>query len=310
MTVPRWDAKTASRRFPGEPARHPGEPARTVRPGPKRKMLLAGLAAFVAVAATVGATQAIDGEERIGVCHATGSAENPYVFQVVNEDGFEHGHHRHHEDDFFVTDLGRGCVSDDLVVAPAPGNGTEPAGNASEEPVAETPEQPAGNETPASEEPAAEEPAEEPAPEGTETPTQNETEGDGNVTPPQPPAGDAAVRQSAAQDDFAVTLTLRVTSIGPGVAEDVVLEDQLPDVRRSWSLTGADAEAFCVLDGRSLSCWFGDLAPGEERIVVLGSFTDRMPCGFALTNTAFVSSVADAEARNDASSASITARSC
>lgn len=316
MTVPRWDADRQLRRFPGEPdprpARAPG--------GRKRKVAWAALAALMVIAVAVSATQMAQEDRRIGLCHHTGSETNPYVFQVVKEDGYEHGHHRHHEGDFFVTDLSRGCVSDEL--APAPGNETpeEPAGNETpddpEDPTGnETPEEPTGNDTP--EEPSGNETPDEPA--GNETPeepTGNETpeEPSGNETPPDnatepEPAGDAAVRQTAVQDDFAVALTLRVTSLGPGVAHDVALDDQLPDVRRSWQLAGADAGS-CVLDGRSLSCWFGDLPAGEERVVEVHSFTDRMPCGFALTNTAYVTATGDAEARNDASSASIAARSC
>lgn len=308
-------------------------------------MLWGGIAAVLLAAAAVSATQALDEEERIGVCHATPAAEEPYVFLVVKKDGYEHGHHRHHDGDFFVDDLSRGCQGDDPVV---PGNATGPAGNespsepvgnetpaepvpdepAAEEPAAnETPGEPAGNETPTEpagnetpEEPAGNETPEEPA--GNETPEEpadNETpaEPSGNETPAEPsgnetpaePAGDAAIRQTAAQDDFAVTLTLRVTSLGPIDATDVTLDDQLPDLRRSWQLTSM-AGGQCVLDGRSLTCWFGDLAPGEERVIELRGYTDRMPCGFALTNTAFVSSTGDAEERNDASSASIAARAC
>ena len=316
MTVPRWDAQTASRRFAGEPETTPA------RGGRKRKALWATLAALTVAAVAVSATQAI-GDDRIGVCHATGSATEPHVFLVVKDDGFEHGHHRHHEGDFFVSDLSRGCAGDEPVVPDAPGNETPPSGN-------ETPEAPAGNETP----PAGNETPEQPAgnetpPVGNETPeapTGNETPPAGNGTPEEPagngteepaqngtsepaPAGDAAVRQSVVQDDFAVVLTLRVLSAGPGVAQDVTLDDQLPDVRRTWQLAGADAQA-CVLDGRSLSCWFGDLPAGQERVVELRSYIDRMPCGFALTNTAFVAATDDAEPRNDASSASIAARAC
>lgn len=321
MTVPRWDAKTASRRFPGEPA----PPTRPPMP-PRRKALWAAIATLLVAAAAVSATQTVgdqggQDDDRIGVCHATGSDEEPFVFLVVKKDGFEHGHHRHHDGDFFVTDLARGCVSDDPVLPPAqPGNGTTPPGNATPEEPAEgpatntTPEpsagEPAGNGTPESP-PADDAPASPPAngTAGPAGPAANETgNGTGNETPAAP-AGDAAVRQEAVQDDFAVTLTLRVRSAGPGLAQDVTLTDNVPDVRRTWQLSGPDAAA-CVFDVRSLSCWFGDLAPGEERVVVLGSYTDRMPCGWALTNTASVSATGDAEPRDDASSASIAARAC
>ncbi len=310
----RWDDKRKTRRFPGEPA-----PAPRASPGGRRRKAgWAALGALLVLAAAVSATQAGQEEERIGVCHATGSQEQPYVFLVVKEDGFEHGHHRHHDGDFFVTDLSRGCVSDDLVVPPTPAeNGTEPtepAGNASvpddgTTPPAE-PQEPAV--TPEPTEPSTGNETSEPANETAEPTEPAEPAEPANETQPEPapePAGDVSVRQSAVQDDFAVTLTLHVLSVGPGVAHDVVLTDQLPDVRRSWQVAGDDA-AECVLDGRSLSCWFGDLPAGEERTVELRSYTDRMPCGWALTNTAVVSGADDAEARNDASSASIAARAC
>lgn len=238
-------------------------------------MLLAGLGALIVLAVAVSATQ-LSGDERVAICHATASEANPYVLILAKKDGFEHGHHRHHDGDFFTDNLEQGCTGD-VPVVPDEGNGTS-------------------------------EPTEPEVPADPETPEDNATSPPANETPVPDPV-DVAVRQAAVQDDFAVTLTLRVANVGPGLAQQVSLDDQLPDVRRSWQLAGIDA-ADCVLDGRSLSCWFGDLPAGEERVVELRSFTDRMPCGFALTNTAFVAALDDAEARNDASSASIAARAC
>ncbi len=251
----------------------------------KRNVVLAGLGVLVTLAVVVSATQVNYGDQTVAICHATGSAESPYVFLTARRDGFEHGHHRHHDGDFFPEDPSRGCDGDEVPVAPADDNGTEPA---------------PGNETDDGDGNATDDGSDDGSDDGNAT---------GNQTPEPAPAGDAAVRQSAVQDDFEIVLTLTVSSLGPGVAQDVSLDDTLPDVRRTWDLGGADA-ASCVLEGRSLACWFGDLAPGEERVVELRSYTDRMPCGFALTNTAFVSSVDDLESRNDASSAGIAARAC
>lgn len=281
----------------------------------KRKVVLAGLGVLVTLAVVVSATQVNYGDQMVAICHATSSAENPYVFLTARRDGFEHGHHRHHEDDFFPEDPSRGCDGDEVPVAPV--NGTEPApgnetddgndddaGNATDDASDDA----AGNET----DDGSNDDAGNETDDGSNDAAGNDTD-DGNVTgneTPEPvPAGDAAVRQSSVQDDFEVVLTITVSSLGPGVAQDVNLDDTLPDVRRTWNLGGDDA-ASCVLEGRSLACWFGDLAPGEDRVVELRAYTDRMPCGFALTNTALVSSVDDLESRNDASSAGIAARAC
>lgn len=311
MTVPRWDARNwqADRRHAGEP-RVARAPLRL-----KRKLLLGGLGTMVALAVVVSATQMVP-DEQVAICHATGSAEQPFVFLTARKDGFEHGHHRHHEADFFPQDATRGCEGDEVPVPPAEGNGTEPApgnqtddGDADGSATDDGTDDGAGNATDDGSDG-------EDDTDGDQTDDGNAT-GDGsqdgnatgNQTPEPAPAGDASIRQSSVQDDFEVVLTLVVSSLGPGVAQDVSLEDTLPDVRRTWDLGGDDA-ASCVLDGRALACWFGDLAPGQVRSVELRAYTDRMPCGFALTNTARVSATDDLEARNDASSAGIAARAC
>ncbi len=277
MTVPRWDANTfdRTRRHAGEPT-----PPTAMRPrGRKRKAIMLSVGALVALAALVSAQQIASGDEPIGICHATSSAENPYVFLVVKRDGFEHGHHRHHEGDFFPSALSQGCTGDTPVV---PGNETDepaPADNETEEPAdneTEEPETPAddGNETETPAEDANETETPDDGSDGnaTEEPT-NETE--------EPEPVDVSVRQTAAQDDFEVILTLRVASLGPGQAQEVALEDQLPDVRRSWRLSGDDS-ADCVLDGRSLSCWFVDehgLRDGHGRLAAQQRRLERQHCG-------------------------------
>lgn len=298
MNAGRWDAnawhRQARRRF-------------EVRTGGSRRRVLKFVAASIVLGAVLGSAavanmDSLGATEFIGVCHATGVESEPYVFLVVARDGFEHGHHRHHEADYFVDATANGCAADASVPAPTPelpdeGNVTEP----------EVPEGDAV--TPPQEPPVP------PTDEGTddEAPAEPEPQPDENVTQPEepelPPPGDVAVTQSAQQDEFEVVLTFLVTNVGDGVAIDATLQDTLPDVRRPWYLGGADASR-CVLDGRSLECWFGDLGAEESRTVFVRTYTDRLPCGQALTNTAWASSEGDAEPRNDGSSASIAARAC
>ncbi len=277
MTVGKWDAEAWHRRHRREPP----------TPGNKKPWVYVAVAAFILTAAGVSATQAFDGPEKIGVCHHTGDG---FVFLAVADDGFEHGHHRHHVNDYFVPagQAGCGAVPAPEVPEETEVNTTAPVDNATVEAPVETPGQ--GNTTEAVDETAPETPANETAPE-----------------PIHP--GDVAIVQTADQDDKKVRLMLTVTNIGQGNASDVSLSDDLPDLRRAWSLSGVDAKS-CVLNGQALRCWFGDLAPGESAQIQLSAYTDRMPCGDAMTNTATVGAKDDAEARNNASSASIMARYC
>ncbi len=274
MTVGKWDAEAWDRQSRRE----------TPTPRDRKPWVYVAVAAFILTAAGVSATQAFD-EPQIGVCHATGEG---YVFLPVAKEGFEHGHHRHHGADYFVSVGRAGCDT-----APAAGNQTaEPE---PEMPVNETLGLP------------DELPVEAPENVAEETVPQNETAV--NQTAPEPLPGDVTVVQTADQDDKKVRLTILVRNVGEGNASEVALADDLPDLRRSWSLSGADATS-CVLDGAALRCWFGTLAPGESREISLLAYTDRMPCGDGMTNTARATSADDAEARNDASSASILARYC
>ncbi len=275
MTVGKWDAEAWHRQSRRE----------TPAPGNKKPWVYVAVAAFVLTAAGVSATAAFDGPDMIGVCHATGSG---YVFLPVAKEGFEHGHHRHHAADYFVSAGKASCGAP----APAPGNDTV-VPSVPEEAVNESVENAPHNVT-------------------EEIDAANETVAENNETvegAAPAPLGDVAVIQTADQDDKKVRLTLLVRNVGEGNASDVSLSDDLPDLRRAWSLSGADAKS-CVLDGAALRCWFGTLAPGETREVTLSAYTDRMPCGDGMTNTARASSVDDAEARNNASSASILARYC
>lgn len=269
MTVGKWDAEAWDRQSRRE----------TPTPRNKKPWVYIAIAAFVMTAAGVSATQVLDGPQMIGVCHGTG---NDFVFLAVANDGFEHGHHRHHAADYFVA-AGQGACAAQAVEAPV--NVTEPI-----------------NETIVIPEPVdANETVEE---------IDESTQPEANETAPEPVLlGDIAVVQSADQDDKKVRLSILVRNVGEGNASGVSLSDDLPDLRRAWSLGGADAKN-CVLNGLALRCWFGDLAPGQSVDIVLSAYTDRMPCGDAMTNTASALADGDQEPRNDASSASIMARYC
>ncbi|MBI2078522.1 MAG: hypothetical protein HYT80_09175 [Euryarchaeota archaeon] len=160
-----------------------------------------------------------------------------------------------------------------------------------------------------SEEPANE--TSEPEENATEPPA-NDTEANGTqeaAPPVAPETADVRLVQLSQQDDEQVTLVLRVVNRGPGLAEDVVLSDALPDVRRAWFLGGDDASD-CTLDGRELACDFGDLEDGAERLVMLRAYTDRLPCGEHKVNTATLETANDDVEGNNRSSAGITARAC
>jgi hypothetical protein len=244
---------------------------------------LAGVAILAAVALATGAVGVVQdkGKEKydIGVCHATGLGNEPFVWLVVDREGFEHGHHRHHDGDFFLPVTSGGCTD---VPLPAP---TEPAEDN------QTPEAPATNPTL---------PANETQP-GNTTPVQE--------APPAPKPGDVAARQRVSQDDFEVRLELTAVNVGAGQSRNVTMSDDLPDLRRPWLLAGTDSSA-CTLEGLRLRCEFGTLESGQSATVVVSAYTDRMPCGQHRTNTMNVAADLDEVLGNNASSGGIWARSC
>ena len=83
--------------------------------------------------------------------------------------------------------------------------------------------------------------------------------------------------------------SLTVTNLGPGVAFDVTLEDDLP-AGVAWTLGGPNA-AQCSIDTAAtpdaLSCSFGTLAVGASRSVTLTGETDAADCG-TIPNSATV----------------------
>ncbi len=316
MTVKGWNAQQYHKKMSKQTARKPWFTMATI--------------AVLVVAGGVSAVGIQD--DKIGICHKAGDG---YVKIVVAEDSFEHGHARHNPDTYFI-DPAATCEDPSAVTPAVPevpahepqdnatsapgnetidggnetadvGNGTSPGGvNETAPPEADGADDAPADDAPAEESPGNEDPdaagEEDGEPEAGEgqQPSANETEA-------EPPFLDARVTQEAFQDAEQVVLHIMVENIGEGALE-VSLADALPDVRRTWYLTGPDASS-CVLDGRDLSCWF-DLDVGAAAAVELSAFTDRMACGFALTNTAQIAAEGDSDGRNDASSAGIAARPC
>ncbi len=274
MTAGKWDAEAWHKH------RTHALPQRDRKP-----IVYMVVAAFVLIAAGVSATQIPENQEMVGVCHHTGDG---YVFLVVAKDGYEHGHHRHNPMNYFVSPTA-GCGGDEPWIGPAEPVETEPI-QSIDEPIDVDPE-PVDNATD--------------APDGADNATVAPEEPE-NVT--AEPVPDAAVRMAVEQESETAWVTIRVLSLGDGDVQDVALRTDLPDVGRAWSLTGADA-ADCVL-GDVLDCWFGDLAPGASRDVVLVAHLDQMPCGDGVVMTSQIEALGDDEARNDASSAGIVPRHC
>ena len=64
----------------------------------RKKQLLVLLAAVLAFSATIfpaQATQPVNGEHKVWVCHATSSAKNPYVLIHIDQAGWDNGHIKH-----------------------------------------------------------------------------------------------------------------------------------------------------------------------------------------------------------------------
>jgi uncharacterized repeat protein (TIGR01451 family)/fimbrial isopeptide formation D2 family protein len=108
------------------------------------------------------------------------------------------------------------------------------------------------------------------------------------------------------------TFTITVQNLGPGVAYDATLEDQLP--AGSWTLGGPDA-ADCAIDGSNLlSCEFGDIdAPGVEadhvRVITVSKIATTDDCGTIPNEvTVGASNEAEADTGNNASDDTIDVR--
>ena len=91
--------------------------------------------------------------------------------------------------------------------------------------------------------------------------------------------------------------TIKVTNLGPGLAFDATLDDELP-AGITWVLGGPDADD-CAIDTASdpdaLHCDFGQLNVGASRTVTLTGETTAADCG-TIPNTATVGAANEAEA--------------
>lgn len=103
-----------------------------------------------------------------------------------------------------------------------------------------------------------------------------------------------------------VVFSIVVTSTGNAAAEDVTLNDTLPDIPDSlldsllWWITGGDGAGSCQLDGNVLSCSYEDMAPGSSFTVeVSSSPTSSDSCG-AFTNVATAAALNTAPVSDDA----------
>ncbi|HEX6867388.1 MAG TPA: hypothetical protein VF119_01220, partial [Candidatus Limnocylindrales bacterium] len=102
--------------------------------------------------------------------------------------------------------------------------------------------------------------------------------------------------------------TITVTNLGPGVAFDATLDDDLP-AGIVWALSGPNA-GLCAIDTAAtpdhLHCDFGQLGVGASRSVTLTGETDAADCG-RIPNTATVgaSNEADDDLENNEDGATV-----
>jgi uncharacterized repeat protein (TIGR01451 family) len=90
-----------------------------------------------------------------------------------------------------------------------------------------------------------------------------------------------------------ISFTMVVTSTGPGLANNVVLNDPLPTLGNlnSWTITANPGNACSIGAGNTLNCPFGNLANGQTRAVTVATNVaggaDATACtGAKLNNTA------------------------
>lgn len=105
-----------------------------------------------------------------------------------------------------------------------------------------------------------------------------------------------------------VRFALEVQSIGTGAAEDVVVQDALPNTAGLvWSVDSIEGTGDCQITGSDLTCHFGTMAPGESRRVIISSPTTAAECG-DITNTASVSAANEDPTmiENDTDSGTVT----
>ena len=87
-----------------------------------------------------------------------------------------------------------------------------------------------------------------------------------------------------------VVFSIDVKNGGPGTAKSVTLSDPLPAGTASpWAISSQPAGDPCSITGSTLSCAFGDLAPGASETVEVTAATTFADCT-VYDNTATASS--------------------
>jgi uncharacterized repeat protein (TIGR01451 family) len=82
-----------------------------------------------------------------------------------------------------------------------------------------------------------------------------------------------------------IGFTLTVTNAGAGTAKGVTLSDPLPAGNVTWGIDGGSGAGSCSIGSGTLTCSFGDLAPGASVDVHISSPTTSASCA-SYPNTA------------------------
>jgi fimbrial isopeptide formation D2 family protein/uncharacterized repeat protein (TIGR01451 family) len=87
---------------------------------------------------------------------------------------------------------------------------------------------------------------------------------------------------------------IKVTASGVGTSVGVTLHDDLPSIDGTWNvaIVDADADDMCGIVGDDLDCSFGDMEPGDEKVIDLSHTTTPEDCG-TLSNDVSVSAEVD-----------------
>jgi uncharacterized repeat protein (TIGR01451 family) len=108
-----------------------------------------------------------------------------------------------------------------------------------------------------------------------------------------------------------IGFTITVHNGGAGIARSVSLTDTLPtNSGLSWTINGGADQAQCSIGAGSLTCNFGDVGPGGNKTVHIGSTTTPNTCGTPVTNTATASATNEAagDTGNNSGTGSVSVR--
>jgi uncharacterized repeat protein (TIGR01451 family) len=111
-----------------------------------------------------------------------------------------------------------------------------------------------------------------------------------------------------AGDPISFTMTVTNESLN-AEADNVTLDDDLPDSGFDWSITADDPAGSCTITGsvgaQHLTCDFGTLAIGGTASVTISSATDAEDCGL-VENTVTVSADGDIDPLNNTDDGDVT----